>query len=125
MILTTNIIYWVLQMDTIIRGLLVASVVLIIGGAGATAAITTYLQEEKKTSKGLWFSILPLSGVIFALLTAFIPSTKTLCAMYAIPKITQQISIDNTLKTVSKDVQEIYKIGIDTIKNLHKEDKHG
>lgn len=78
----------------------------------------TFTQHRRKflllaVSCFCFFSI----GFIFKPMACFIPNRKTICAMYAIPKIANSDTLNETLKTVSKDTKDIYKIGIEAIKS--------
>lgn len=113
-------IYWLFQLDSIncFFGVLawVGAILTVI--AGLCHFIVISIGDEPKTpikvikiSLGVFFT--------FGLISTFIPSTKTMAAIYVLPKILK----GDTLETVSKDGADIYKLGINRLKEILEEKK--
>jgi hypothetical protein len=111
--ITESAIYWVLKLDEL-RGICV--VVCVISGLLSCGSLIGWIvnamdKDDVKSAKSLFFkaiSVFMLGLVIGALL----PSTKQMAMIKVIPAITNsEFAAD-----MSKDAKELYKMGIEAIK---------
>lgn len=68
-----------------------------------------------------WPKRLLVLGVAALVINTFVPGTKTLAAMYVLPKLTTPHALD----TMSKDGQQLYDLTIAALKHMAGEDKGG
>lgn len=111
-------IYWLLKLDAIqtFFMLLGAFTALI----GAIGAIGCYLDMDwnthtyhlrhltKKFTRGTFL------GLFLFTIGVFIPNSRTMAAIQILPKILQ----GETIETVGKDAVDIYKLGVERLKEL-------
>lgn len=109
-------VYWIMQADTIRHGVRICMVALVLPTiiSGIMVVISVIddgesLNIHKLSRRSFFFStillILSTVGVIF------IPSTKTLCAVYVVPVV-----INN--ETLHKDLGEVYELGMERLKEV-------
>lgn len=105
--LTPAIIYWVLQVDCI-------KAAMIIFGFITVSVSIVALTEVCKVRGYIIFSIIGVISFLILISGIFCPSSKTICAMYIIPKIGNKEAINR----ISQNTSGIYKLGIEALKDL-------
>lgn len=116
-------IYWVMQLDSIRDGLLLQCILLaVVSFVAITAACINILDETVDASKRqkIWLTINAIFWTgLFSLscvARTFIPSTKTACAMFAIPMV-----VNN--ETIQADSAEVYRLGMERLKEVLETEK--
>jgi hypothetical protein len=111
-------VYWVMQADAIRESIFGLAMVT---GTGSAMALFVGLMllscpygndgQESFGRRVIWHALHWISPlcVLSALSLAFIPSTKTLCAVIAVPMV-----VNN--ETLQADSAEIYKLGMERLK---------
>lgn len=100
--ITESTIYWITRLDSIKAvmqlGLLFASILPVF-----VAMLSAMLDEENKMTRRLK-TILPISCVLFliAASSVFVPTTKEMCAIKAIPIIVNDKSVKNIPANVAE-----------------------
>lgn len=103
--LTPTAIYWILQADSFVIASLILA--LVFGSVMLFGFVATCIDDESKLGCGLSLFAAFLMFVFIAA-AAFIPSTRTLTAMYVLPPI-----INNDV--VQKDIPECVKALIQNV----------
>jgi hypothetical protein len=116
-------VYWLLQLDSINVAMTLICIGLLIC-SGICLITWTFNQgswDNKELGQRAKKSILKfgIPGAIFYIITALIPSTKTMAAVYVVPKIIH----GDTIEQMSKDSADIYKLGVNRLKELLEEKK--
>lgn len=110
--LTAFEVYWILQMDNFVRlftGMLAASIVCAVTAFVFAAMIRDGCFEgDAKTVFRYARRIAGLS-VVLGVIVSLTPSTKTLCAIYVVPAI-----VNN--ETLQDDASDIYALGVQRLK---------
>lgn len=111
---TADQIYWVMQMDTIILGLVLLGLLLFFGGM----MFAFGYGEEGYTGSAVFCAFLSFMGFLMLVSTMFLPSTKTSAAMIVLPAITN----DKVVDTVAPEARELYELAKDALKNMGAKD---
>lgn len=107
------LVYLVLQANTIIL------VLAIVGGVLLIAAFMVSMESNFKESDALtqrWKKFLGAAVATLAV-TALIPSTSTMAAMYILPKLTSP----EVVEPVSREAKELYSLAKKALANVAKE----
>lgn len=117
--MTESTIYWVLKLDDI---QMVLGGLVMLTGLLTAALVITYLvtfslqcdENDKKIAQQAKKYILPscIAFVLFSLAGTFLPSTKQMAMIKVIPMIANS----EVVGEMSADAKEIYKLGINAIK---------
>jgi hypothetical protein len=114
--ITESMIYWILKLDNIVDMFIVFSIISILSSI-TTLGIWFAKKEDCCHYKELdkYFKICVVSFVlfiVFLMASTFIPSTKQM----AIIKIVPIIAKGEVTKEIKGDAKEIYKLGVQAIK---------
>lgn len=120
-------IYWMLQLDSISIGISIIAfaflaifvwqIVFFINAKideGWSDSDKELVKKRKIALSYIWW----VAPVIY-LISCLVPSTKTIAAIYVLPKILK----GDTIETVAKDGADIYRLGIDRLKEILEEPK--
>jgi hypothetical protein len=115
--ITESELYWILKLDDIrlllglcTTPLAVASVVLIVM---TIAQSETEMYNDSDWRRGRFARLaVYITLIVFSVTLVLLPSTKQMAAIKGIPAIVNS----EAAKNVSSDVKELYKLGIDTLK---------
>ena len=111
--MTQTEIYWILQMDAIQGTAMLIGLLFGIGSFSGIALSIAYSVLERDGY--VWLLVFPFTLILaLSFLTCLIPSTKTLAAVYLIPKIAESKGFE----TFSKDSQAIYKLAMERVKDI-------
>lgn len=103
-------IYWALQLDTIGKSLTIILVLLVIALALCTSeASCSYSTEEYKAKAKQLRNILFGFVVLIGMLNIFIPSSKTVAAMFIIPPVVNNEQVQELPKEVLSFIHSILK----------------
>lgn len=112
--ITESMMYWITRLDGIQVAFVVGTLVAIIMSIITHVALLadTYLKEETieawhKYKKARWTSYLSVIGCVLVLM--FVPTTKEMAMIYAVPAITRS-------DVVREDLPELYDYGVKALK---------
>lgn len=116
--ITESALYWIIKLDDIRTFLIVCTIFL--GIVSAVLLLMTIAQntDDPIFSDRDWRKMLPariytyIAAIIFGIALVLTPSTKQMAAIKGIPAIVNS----EAAKNVSSDVKELYKLGVDTLK---------
>jgi hypothetical protein len=106
-------IYLILQLDNIIGLFGIAGSILIVS---SFVCLLLYIDEPRSNFL-IKSKILLTLGIIFLFPIAFMPSTRSACVIYALPKI-----LNN--EAFTKDTEEIYNLGVEKLKTILKKEEN-
>lgn len=115
--ITPSTIYWIMQANDIkaLFGVLTGLLV----GAGVGCVIYAISEESERALKN--FILFLTAAFLSASAALFVPSTRTLCAMYCIPKlINSELAVQ-----LQGDAKELYTLGVDRLKKELKGETDG
>lgn len=107
-------VYWLMQADTICLG--APPTFIITGLAGLLLVAFMYIECEKHVLATLLGFLCVLSIAIGVAIGLFMPSTKTLAAMYAVPLV-----VNN--EQLQSDLTDVYTLGMERLKEVLETEK--
>lgn len=113
--ITENTIYWILKLDDIAGLLIVMAIVAAAFSIGAILVWAISAEVDDKYSRETAKILCVKSGIIAficAVAFTFLPNTKQMAMIKVIPAITNSEFVAD----MSKDAKELYKMGIEAIK---------
>ena len=99
-------IYWVMIADSICD---VLGFFALVGGCGLMFLVAWHVLDQKKPLNGYHKTALWLYFVVLLPAATLMPTTKTLAAMYVLPRIAES-------EAIQKDLPEIWDLGVSALK---------